>query len=190
MKKTFVSIAAVLVLVFAMVIPGFALEDGTYAVDYTLTTETGIQHEFVPVKLVVADGKTYARIVFNDAEVDKLILAGEEILPTTQMKSPYKNATGTYNVFELPVSLGEDIAFTLHTRGNNLVTDDYTLTVATYDEDFDADAQTKAVEQLNFGAQEYRFYHWHVGMSFSVWGPFVLLGLTALAIVLVPKFMF
>lgn len=195
MMKKFVSVLVSLVMVLAMVVPAFAadaaktdLKDGSYAVDYTISTETGIQKLILPATLLVKDGKAYVQLVFNDTEVDKLYLGDEEILPVAETKSGYRFDTGTYQVFELPVAdFGEDVNFVLHTRGNNLVTDNYTVNVADYDADFDAEAQAEAVQQDNLGAKESRFYDWHVGMPFSLWGPFAFIALVAIAIFVVEK---
>jgi len=183
MKKVLCSLLLTAALLAAVLIPAAALEDGTYAVNYELSTETGIQKCLLPARLVVKDGENYVQLVFNDAEVDKLYVDGEELLPVDETKSGYRNDIGTYQVFELPLpAFGREVPFSLHTRGNNLVLDDYTITVQDYDEDFDADAQAEEVRLDNLGAQEYRFYDWHVGMSFSVWGPFVLLAVVIVAV--------
>lgn len=188
MKKTVLSLLLVFVLMFALAVPAFALDDRTYPVDYKISTETGIQKCLIPAALRVKDGKNYVALVFNDSEVDKLYLGDEEILPIGSIDAPYKNFTGNFNVFDLPLeAFGEDITFVLHTRGNNLVTDEYIINVAEYDESFDADAQYAAVKADNLGAQESRFYDWHTGMSVSLWGPFVFLGFVAIAIFVVGK---
>ena len=187
MKKKLASLVAVLVLVFAMVVPSFALKDGTYAVDYTLTTETGVQWELLPVNLVVKDGDTYARLVFNDTEVDKLYIGDDVYEPVDETKSGYKNDRDTYNVFEIPVKVGADTEFTLHTRGNNLVTDEYVVNVSAYDKNFDADAQAEEVATKNLGTRNYRFYKWETGKSYYVWGPFLFLAIEAVVIVVLGK---
>ncbi len=183
MKKILAIVAIVATLMLTMVVPAFALSDGTYAVDYKISTETGIQKLILPAKLVVKDGKQYAELVFNDVEVDKLYLESTEILPVGQTKSGYGNDIGTYNVFQLPIEgTGVKTTFVLHTRGNNLVTDDYTITLSDYDANFDAEQQAADVKADNLGAQESRFYDWSVGQSFSIWGPFVFLAGVAVAI--------
>ena len=129
MKKILAIFALVFTLMLTIVVPAFAISDGTYAVDYTISTETGIQKLILPAKLIIKDGKQYAELVFNDVEVDKLYLGDVEILPVGQTKSGYKNDIGTYNVFNLPIEgTGVDTEFVLHTRGNNLKTDIYKIT--------------------------------------------------------------
>ena len=188
MKKTVLSIVLALVLMLALFVPAFAFDGDKYAVDYTLKTETGIQKLLLPAMLIERDGKYLAELVFNDAEVDKLYLGDQEILPVGERKSPYKNYTGTYQIFELPIeALNEDVEFVLHTRGNNLVTDKYVINMPEFDPSFDAAAQLEAVKADNFGAQESRFYDWHTGMSVSVWGPFLFLGIEALALIFMFK---
>lgn len=187
MKKTFVSVLATFLLLMMLALPmsAFAanLADGKYAVDYTLSSKTGLQKELIPASLVLKDGKQYVELVFNDAEVDKLYLGDKVILPAREMKSPYRFATGTYQVFNLPLEkVNQDITFTLHTRGNNLVTDDYIINVKDVDPNFDAKAQAEEIKTKNFGAQEYRFYDWHTGMSFSLWGPFLFLAVEGILI--------
>ncbi|MCR4747496.1 MAG: hypothetical protein K5836_03390 [Clostridiales bacterium] len=188
MKKTVLSFFLALLLMVALFIPAFAFSGDKYAVDYTIKTETGIQKLFLPAMLIERDGNYFAELVFNDPEVDKLYLGNAEILPTDTIKSPYRNYTGKYNVFELPIAaLGEDTEFVLHTRGNNLQTDKYVINMPAFDQDFDAAAQLEAVKADNFGAQPLRFYGWHVGMSSSLWGPFVFLAVEALAIYVIGK---
>lgn len=188
MKKTVLSLLLVFVLMLTLTVPAFALDDGTYPVDYDIKTETGIQKCLIPADLLVEDGEYFVKLVFNDPEVDKLYLDGEEILPIGSIDSPYKNFIGQFNVFKLPLAaFNEDITFVLHTRGNNLVTDEYIINVSEYDEAFDADAQSAEVKADNIGAQESRFYDWHTGMSASLWGPFVFLGIVAAAIYVVGK---
>ncbi|MBR6513081.1 MAG: hypothetical protein IKT24_06425 [Clostridia bacterium] len=188
MKKTVLSIVLASVLMLVLFVPAFALDGWKYAVDYTIKTETGIQKLLLPAMLIERDGKYYAELVFNDPEVDKLYLGDQEILPVSTRKAPYKNYSGKYNVFELPIAaLGEDVEFVLHTRGNNLETDKYVINMPESDPNFDAAAQLDAVKADNFGAQPLRFYDWHVGMSSSVWGPFVFLAIEALAIYVIGK---
>ncbi len=188
MKKTVLSLLLVFVLMLTLTVPAFALDDGTYPVDYDIKTETGIQKCLIPADLLVEDGEYFVKLVFNDPEVDKLYLDGEEILPIGSIDSPYKNFIGQFNVFKLPLAaFNEDITFVLHTRGNNLVTDEYIINVSEYDEAFDADAQSAEVKADNIGAQESRFYDWHTGMSASLLGPFVFLGIVAAAIYVVGK---
>ncbi|MDD6808474.1 MAG: hypothetical protein PUD72_08565 [Oscillospiraceae bacterium] len=188
MKKILAIFALVFTLMLTIVVPAFAISDGTYAVDYTISTETGIQKLILPAKLIIKDGKQYAELVFNDVEVDKLYLGDVEILPVGQTKSGYENDIGTYNVFNLPIEgTGVDTEFVLHTRGNNLQTDIYKISLAAVDESFDAEAQAEEVKADNLGAQESRFYNWSVGQSFSIWGPFVFLAGVAAAIFIVGK---
>ncbi len=188
MKKTIISLVLALLLVFTFCVPVFALENGKYFVDYTIKTETGIQKLLEPAAVVVVDGKEYIELVFNDSEVDKLYYEGQEILPIGEVPAPYKNFIGVFQVFDLPLDgYNKDIPFVLHTRGNNLVTDEYIINMSEYDESFDADAKRDEVKRDNVGAQESRFYDWHTGMSVSLWGPFVFLALVAAAIYVVGK---
>lgn len=188
MKKTIISLVLALSLILTFSVSALALDDGKYSVDYTISTETGIQKLLVPAAVVVVDGKEYIELVFNDSEVDKLYYEDQEILPIGEAPAPYKNFIGKYQVFDLPLDgYNKDIPFVLHTRGNNLVTDEYIINVSEYDEAFDADAKREEVKRDNIGAQESRFYDWHTGMSVSLWGPFVFLGIVAIAIYITGK---
>lgn len=193
MKKTVTSLLLSAVLLLAFLVPAFAakaaatkLEDGSYAVDYEVKSKTGIQKPVLPVSLEVKDGKAYAKIIWNDPEVDKLYLGEEVLLPAGTVKIKHKN--GKLPCFLVPIAkFGKPQTFVLHTRGNNLETDEYTLTVAAYDKDFDADFQAEVVAMDNEGAQPIRFYKWNTGGSYLVWGPFVLLAVSALATLLTLK---
>lgn len=184
MKKTIASLLTALAMVVALVLPmaSFAatLSDGEYAVDYTIVGN-GTTKLVEPARLVIEEGKTYARLAWNDPEVDKLILDGETYLPIDYTKS--HNIQGKLPVFLIPVTaLGEDQTFEVHTRGVNLEIDTYTLNMKDYDADFDADAQAEAVQKDISGAQPVKFYKWKTGQAFSVWGPFAFLAIEAIAI--------
>ncbi|MBQ8082588.1 MAG: hypothetical protein IJ241_00240, partial [Clostridia bacterium] len=81
MKKTIAAVLTAFAMIVALVLPmsAFALDadlaDDVYAVDYTLTGD-GTMKMVEPAKLVVKDGKAYARPAWNDPEVDKLYLGG------------------------------------------------------------------------------------------------------------------
>ena len=186
MKKTIAAVLTAFAMIVALVLPmsAFALDvdlaDDVYAVDYTLTGD-GTMKMVEPAKLVVKDGKAYARLAWNDPEVDKLYLGGDTILPVDFTKS--HNIQGKLPVFELPLkAFGEDLAFQVHTRGVNLDLDDYVLNMKAVDPDFDATELNASVAEGIRGAQPVKFYKWHAGMSASLWGPFALLAAVALAI--------
>lgn len=186
MKKTIAAVLTAMAMVVALVLPmtAFAAEktlpDGNYDVDYVIGGD-GTMKLVEPATLTVEQGKTYARLAWNDPEVDKLYLGEEVLLPVDYTKS--HNIEGKLPVFLLPLSqFGEDIAFQVHSRGVNLDLDDYTLNMKQYDPDFDATAIKEAVQQDISGAQPVKFYKWHTGMSSSIWGPFVFLAVEALAI--------
>lgn len=186
MKKTIAAVFAALALVVALVLPmsAFALDadlpDDVYPVDYTLTGD-GTMKMVEPAKLVVKDGKAYARLAWNDPEVDKLYVDGETYLPVDFTKS--HNIQGKLPVFLVPLkAYGKDLAFEVHSRGVNLDTDDYVLNMKAYDADFDTTELEASVAEGIRGAQPVKFYKWHTGMSSSVWGPFALLAAVAVAI--------
>ena len=186
MKKTIAAVLTAFAMIVALVLPmsAFALDadlaDDVYAVDYTLTGD-GTMKMVEPAKLVVKDGKAYARLAWNDPEVDKLYLGGDTFLPVDFTKS--HNIMGKLPVFELPLkAFGEDLAFQVHTRGVNLDLDDYVLNMKAVDPDFDATELNASVAEGIRGAQPVKFYKWHTGMSSSLWGPFALLAAVALAI--------
>lgn len=186
MKKTIAAVFAALALVVALVLPmsAFALDadlpDDVYPVDYTLTGD-GTMKMVETAKLVVKDGKAYARLAWNDPEVDKLYVDGETYLPVDFTKS--HNIQGKLPVFLVPLkAYGKDLAFEVHSRGVNLDTDDYVLNMKAYDADFDTTELEASVAEGIRGAQPVKFYKWHTGMSSSVWGPFALLAAVAVAI--------
>ena len=92
MKKTIAAVLTAFAMIVALVLPmsAFALDadlaDDVYAVDYTLTGD-GTMKMVEPAKLVVKDGKAYARLAWNDPEVDKLYLGGDTFLPVDFTKS-------------------------------------------------------------------------------------------------------
>lgn len=200
MKKTFAAILTVLAMLVALVLPAMAfsettadeanvrgvattLEDGEYAVGYTLTTETGTTKPVVPVRLLVQDGSAYAKIAFNDPEIDKLYLDDIVYLPVDFTSS--HNIKGKLPIFILPLSgFQEDQSFIVHTRGCNLpeFLDTYTLNVKDYDANFDADVQAAEVQESISGAQPVKFYHWQTGGASKAIGPFIFLAVVALAI--------
>lgn len=156
------------------------LPDGDYDIDYDISG-TGTMKLVEPAKLTVKDGKAFARLAWNDPEVDKLYLNGETLLPVDFTKS--HNIQGKLPVFLLPLSqFGKDIDFNVHTRGVNLELDDYKLNMKKYDPNFDATALQAKVQEDISGAQPVKFYKWRTGMSWSVWGPFVFLAAVAAAI--------
>ncbi len=191
MKKTFAAVLTVFALIAALVLPvtAFALDtdlaDGVYAVDYTLTGD-GTMKMVEPAKLSVKDGKAYARLAWNDPEIDKLYLDGETYLPVDFTKS--HNIQGKLPIFEIPLkAYGEDLAFRVHSRGVNLDLDDYVLNMKAYDPDFDPAELNASVAEGIRGAQPVKFYKWSTGMSSSIWGPFALLAAVAVAIVVWEK---
>lgn len=156
------------------------LADGDYDIDYSLTG-TGTMKLVVPALLTVKGGQAFAKLAWNDPEVDKLYLNGEEILPVDYTKS--HNISGKLPVFEMPLSgFNKDIDFDVHTRGVNLELDQYKLNMKEYNPNFDATALQAKVQQDIEGAQPVKFYKWHTGMSSSLWGPFAFLGAEAVAI--------
>lgn len=156
------------------------LADGDYDIDYDFTGN-GTTKLVEPAKLTVKDGKAYARLAFNDPEVDKIYLNGETFLPVDFTKS--HNIQGKLPVFLLPLSkFGKDLDFDVHTRGVNLDLDQYKLNMKQYDPNFDAtELKAKVAESIR-GAQPVKFYKWKTGMKSSVWGPFAFLGVEALGL--------
>lgn len=156
------------------------LSDGEYDIDYTVSG-TGTMKLVEPAKLVVKGGQAFARLAWNDPEVDRLVLNGVDYLPVDFTKS--HNIQGKLPVFLLPLSqFGKDLDFNIHTRGVNLEIDDYTLNMKKYDPDFDATALKAKVQEDISGAQPVKFYKWRTGMKSSIWGPFAFLAAVALAI--------
>lgn len=191
MKKTFASVLTALAMVLALLLPmsAFALDadlsDDVYAVDYTLTGD-GTMKMVEPATLVVKDGKAYARLAWNDPEVDKLYVGEDTYLPVDFTKS--HNIQGKLPVFEVPLeAYGEDLAFQVHSRGVNLDLDDYVLNMKEYDPDFDATELNASVAEGIRGAQPVKFYKWSTGKASSLWGPFALLAAVAVAIVVWDK---
>lgn len=156
------------------------LPDGEYAIDYDLSGN-GTMKLVEPAKLTVKDGKAFARLAWNDPEVDKLVLNGVDYLPVDFTKS--HNIQGKLPVFLLPLSqFGKDLDFNVHTRGVNLELDDYKLNMKKYDPDFDATALNEKVAESIRGAQPVKFYKWRTGMKSSIWGPFAFLAAVALGL--------
>ncbi len=156
------------------------LADGDYDIDYDFSGN-GTTKLVEPAKLTVKNGQAFARLAFNDPEVDKLILNGETFLPVDFTKS--HNIQGKLPVFLLPLSkFGKDLDFDVHTRGVNLDLDQYKLNMKQYDPNFDAtELKAKVAESIR-GAQPVKFYKWKTGMKSSVWGPFAFLAVEALAL--------
>ena len=127
------------------------LPNGDYAIDYDLSGN-GTMKLVEPAKLTVKDGKAFARLAWNDPEVDKLILNGVEYLPVDFTKS--HNIQGKLPVFLLPLSqFGKDLDFDVHSRGVNLELDRYKLNMKQYDPNFDATALNEKVAEGIRGAQ-------------------------------------
>lgn len=156
------------------------LADGDYDIDYDFSGN-GTTKLVEPAKLTVKDGQAYARLAFNDPEVDKIYLGGKTFLPVDFTKS--HNIQGKLPVFLLPLSqFGKDLDFDVHTRGVNLDLDQYKLNMKQYDPNFDATELKAKVADSIRGAQPVKFYKWRTGMKSSVWGPFAFLGAEALAL--------
>lgn len=156
------------------------LPDGEYDIDYDISG-TGTMKLVEPAKLVVKKGKAFARLAWNDPEIDKLYLNGETLLPVDFTKS--HNIQGKLPVFLVPLAkFGKDLAFDVHTRGVNLELDQYKLNMKKYDPNFDATALKAKVQQDISGAQPVKFYKWRTGMKSSLWGPFAFLAVEALAL--------
>ncbi|MBO7681690.1 MAG: hypothetical protein ILO43_08635 [Clostridia bacterium] len=156
------------------------LPDGEYDIDYDISGN-GTMKLVEPAKLVVKDGKAFARLAWNDPEIDKLYLNGETLLPVDFTKS--HNIQGKLPVFLVPLAkFGKDLAFDVHTRGVNLELDQYKLNMKQYDPKFDATALKEKVQQDISGAQPVKFYKWRTGMKSSLWGPFAFLAVEALAL--------
>lgn len=156
------------------------LPDGDYDIDYDFSGN-GTTKLVETAKLTVKDGLAYAKLAFNDPEVDKLYLNGETFLPVDFTKS--HNIQGKLPVFLLPLQkFGQDLNFDVHTRGVNLELDQYKLNMKKYDPNFDAtELKAKVAESIR-GAQPVKFYKWKTGMSSSVWGPFAFLALCGLGL--------
>ncbi|MBR5753254.1 MAG: hypothetical protein IKX83_02085 [Clostridia bacterium] len=156
------------------------LADGDYDIDYDFSGD-GTTKLVEPAKLTVKDGKAYARLAFNDPEVDKIYLGGKTFLPVDFTKS--HNIQGKLPVFLLPLSqFGKDLDFDVHTRGVNLDLDQYKLNMKEYDPSFDATELKAEVADSIRGAQPVKFYKWRTGMKSSLWGPFAFLAAEALAL--------
>lgn len=156
------------------------LPDGEYDINYDISG-SGTMKLVEPAKLVVKDGKAFARLAWNDPEIDKLYLNGTEYLPVDFTKS--HNIQGKLPVFLVPLAkFGQNLDFDVHTRGVNLELDKYRLNMKQYDPNFDATALKEKVQQDISGAQPVKFYKWRTGMKSSLWGPFAFLAAVALAI--------
>ena len=156
------------------------LPDGNYDIDYTISG-TGTMKLVEPATLTVKDGQAFARLAWNDPEVDKLYFGGETLLPVDFTKS--HNIQGKLPVFLLPLAnFGKDVNFDVHTRGVNLELDQYKLNMKEYDPNFDATALKAKVQEDITGAQPIKFYKWKTGMKSSLWGPWAFLAVEAAAL--------
>ncbi len=71
------------------------LEDGTYSVAFTFAGGSGKAELLSPAELTVKDGKMTARVEWNSANYDYMLVDGEKYLPVNK---------GGNSVFEIPVA--------------------------------------------------------------------------------------
>lgn len=117
------------------------LPNGEFDIDYNLTG--GSWKLAAPAKLFVKDGKSYARLTFNNPDLEKIILNGKEILPTKWVN--VDGIKGKLPVFDLPLlAFGAAQGFDLYNKKGDVET--YNLTFKDYDPNFvagtDVDAET------------------------------------------------
>lgn len=120
------------------------LPDGEFDIDYDLTG--GAWKLAAPAKLFVKDGKSYARLTFNNPDLEKIIFNGKEILPTKWVNN--------LPVFDLPIlGWGAAKTFDLYTKAGDVET--YSLTMKEYDPnfvapEFNADLTAAGDKVLNY----------------------------------------
>lgn len=109
------------------------LPNGEFDIDYNLTG--GAWKLAAPAKLFVKDGKSYARLTFNNPDLEKIIFNGKEILPTKWIN--VDGIKGKLPVFDLPIlAWGAVKGFDLYNKNGDVET--YNLSVKKYDPNFKA----------------------------------------------------
>ena len=109
------------------------LPDGEFDIDYDLTG--GAWKLAAPAKLFVKDGKSYARLAFNNPDLEKIIFNGKDILPTKWIN--VDGVKGKLPVFDLPIlAWGAAKGFDLYDKAGNVET--YSLNMKKYDPNFKA----------------------------------------------------
>ena len=120
------------------------LPDGEFDIDYDLTG--GAWKLAAPAKLFVKDGKSYARLTFNNPDLEKIIFNGKEILPTKWVNN--------LPVFDLPIlAWGAAKTFDLYNKAGDVET--YSLNMKKYDPnfvapEFNADLTAEGDKYLNY----------------------------------------
>ena len=109
------------------------LPDGEFDIDYDLSG--GAWKLAAPAKLLVKDGKSYARLTFNNPDLEKIVFNGKEILPTKWIN--VDGIKGKLPVFDLPIlAFGAAKTFDLYNKNGDVET--YKLGVKKYDPNFKA----------------------------------------------------
>lgn len=126
------------------------LPDGEYDIDYDLTG--GAWKLAAPAKLFVKDGKSYARLAFNNPDLEKIVFNGKEILPTKWIN--VDGIKGKLPVFDLPIlAWGAAKSFDLYNKAGDVET--YSLNMKKYDPnftapEFNADLTATGEKMLNY----------------------------------------
>ncbi len=126
------------------------LPDGEFDIDYDLTG--GAWKLAAPAKLFVKDGKSYARLTFNNPDLEKIIFNGKEILPTKWVN--IDGIKGKLPVFDLPIlAWGAAKGFDLYNKAGDVET--YSLNMKKYDPnfkapEFNADLTAEGEKMLNY----------------------------------------
>lgn len=126
------------------------LPDGEFDIDYDLTG--GAWKLAAPAKLFVKDGKSYARLTFNNPDLEKIVFNGKEILPTKWVN--VDGIKGKLPVFDLPIlAWGAAKGFDLYNKAGDVET--YSLNMKEYDPnfkapEFNADLTAEGDKVLNY----------------------------------------
>lgn len=126
------------------------LPDGEFDIDYDLTG--GAWKLALPAKLFVKDGKSYARLTFNNPDLEKIVFNGKEILPTKWVN--VDGIKGKLPVFDLPIlAWGAVKGFDLYNKNGDV--EKYSLNMKKYDPnfvapEFNADLTATGDKMLNY----------------------------------------
>ncbi|MBO4382702.1 MAG: hypothetical protein J5847_01270 [Clostridia bacterium] len=126
------------------------LPDGEFDIDYDLSG--GAWKLAAPAKLFVKDGKSYARMTFNNPDLEKIIFNGKEILPTKWVN--VDGIKGKLPVFDIPVlAWGALKGFDLYDKAGNV--ESYNFSLKEYDPnfkapEFNADLTAEGEKVLNY----------------------------------------
>ncbi len=126
------------------------LPDGEFDIDYDLSG--GAWKLAAPAKLFVKDGKSYARMTFNNPDLEKIIFNGKEILPTKWIN--VDGIKGKLPVFDIPVlAWGALKGFDLYDKAGNV--ESYNFSLKEYDPnfkapEFNADLTAEGEKVLNY----------------------------------------